>query len=176
MKKALLILFLIGVGLNVSSQSWLNSTLNNEVRVSFPIQPEYRKVDNKEVYLCKTSSCAFMIGIAPKMIEDYQKYNELSESDQLKTADSILTNFIGGKIGIGNRRVDYIRTIKIGKFFGKECGYTTETNNQQSGKKRFSTLILVRDKLYTFECWYLDEKEHDAEKERFFSSIVIKNS
>lgn len=157
------------------AQTWEKRILNDEISISFPIAPEYKIVGNKEAYLCKVSGCAFMVGVAPKAFENYDSYLKLHETERISVIDSFLDEIVRGKLSYGNQYLISLKTIQSGKHIGKEMIYSTAELSDPDSRKRFTTLLLIKDTLYTFECWYIDSQPHDKERERFFSSIMIKD-
>ena len=67
---------------------------------------------------------------------------------------------------------DSDKQIKIGEFSGRKIEYSAVNSATGERGKRFTIMFLVRDRVVSFECWYLKENENaKKEKDKFLNSI-----
>jgi hypothetical protein len=162
---------------DVTAQSWYKLIIRDEVTISFPEQPEHRIIDDKgkEAYIVRTDGCSFMVGISSDAIEDYESYLRMSDSQQVTKALLTLEGVANGKI---NAKKQYLISMKSFRspqgYIGLDVEYATLNPNNPDSKKRFSTLILINNTLYIFDCWFMDTNDHSIEKDKFFQSLLLK--
>jgi len=176
MANVLLIVFMFLLSSSVNAQAWHKQVIRNEVTISFPLKPEHKLIDNKgkEAYILHYEGCSFMAGIAPNVIEDYNSYVKASDSQRVATALRILEGVANGKLTSKDHHLISMESFRSGKNTGLDIAYTTLQPSDPKSRKRYSTLLLVKNTLYIFDCWYLDQVNHDKEKDKFFSSILLK--
>jgi hypothetical protein len=157
------------------AQIWKRLILNNEVSVEFPSLPNKKESGNNQVYLYKTEEYALMVGVAKNGFSNYKPPTKIDSAQQLKFANDFLNNIIDGKISYKNQSIVSIKTIKIGEYLGKEIVYLTGDAKNENSRERFTSLLLIKDTLYTFECWFLKKNVNSLDKDVFFKSILVKN-
>ncbi|WP_342327992.1 hypothetical protein [Pedobacter sp. FW305-3-2-15-E-R2A2] len=152
-----------------NAQPWKTIIINDEVSVNFPSLPIKKEIQGKEMYFYRAEDYALMVGVAIKVFSDSSSQLKQQNSGEIKPADTFLSQVINGKIAHGNQILLSTKTVKIGNHIGKEIAYLTSDS-----KERFCFLLLTKDTLYTFECWYLKKNIKPNEKETFFNSILVK--
>lgn len=178
LKKIQLLIAILILSINVYAQSWYNQVARNEIAISFPLKPEYIFYEDKgiECYKCKTDHCKFAITFmdASKAIEDFEQYKRSSDSDQVKIAIGALESIAYGKIQNGNQHLISMKGALIqGKYIGLDIEYATHDPSNPDSKKKFSSLFIIKNNFYLVDCWYLDNQDHNAEKDKFFNSLLI---
>jgi len=149
--------------------------VDNELFVTFPTTPEYQANTEATSYVAKSANCLFMSLVLRNQIPNYDQYvmakRKWTQSEIKKVEDSFLDNAAQGKLDYtGSKGI--IKEIQIGKFSGREIKYSAVNPASGERGKRFLTLLLVRDKIIFFECWYLkDNTTSKNQKEFFFNSI-----
>ena len=109
--------------------------------------------------------------IIPNYAQYVQAKKKWSNAEIKKVENSFLDNAVKGKLDYtGNKGT--ISEISIGSFNGRKIEYNAINPATGERGKRFSISLLVRDRLVSFECWYLKETESaKSEKEKFLNSI-----
>ena len=149
--------------------------IDNGLFVTFPSEPEYKTTNSASTFVTKTENCLFMVLIQRNVIPKYAEYvkakQKWSASEIAKVENSFLDNAVKGKLDYtGNS--GKVNSIKVGKFSGREISYSAI--NPASGERgmRYTKLFLVRDKLISFEVWYLNDTENaKQERDNFLNSI-----
>lgn len=163
----------IFIGLIGFSQT--QKEVENGIFVTFPTNVEYQANLNATTYIGKTENCFFMSIVLRNQIPNYAQYiqakKKWTNSEIKKVEDSFLDNAIKGKFDYtGNNGT--VKEIQVGEFNGRKVEYSAV--NPAIGKrgKRFTIMLLVRDRFVSFECWYLkDNTISKIEKDDFLNSI-----
>lgn len=172
MKNFILILFFF-FSLTAFAQSI--KEIENGIFVTFPTTVEYQASTQATTYVGKTDNCLFMTMVLRNQIPNYPKYvqakKKWTSTEIKKVEDSFLDNAVKGKLDYtGNKGT--VSEIKIGEFSGRRIEYSAVNPASGERGKRFTIMLLVRDKLVSFECWYLKETENaKIEKDKFLNSI-----
>lgn len=171
-----LILFLI-----ILSTSLIFGQTKKEVEnglfVVFPATPEYQVNLEATSYAAKTKNCLFAVIVLRNKIPNYFQYVQAkknwTESEIKKVEDSFLDNAVNGKLDYtGNKGT--VSEIRIGEYCGRRIEYSAINPATGERGKRYSIMLLVRDKAVSFECWYLIDNEiSKAEKDNFLNSITV---
>lgn len=158
--------------------SQVQKEVENGIFVSFPDSPTYKTVQNASTYTSKTDNCFFMVIVQRNMIPDYPNYllaqKKWTATERKKVIDSFLDSAVKGKLDYTGNSGE-VSEIKIGNFYGRKLSYSA--TNPASGERgeRFSIILLIRDKLLSFECWYLKNNSNSkTEKNNFLNSITTK--
>lgn len=174
MKKYFLFFFLS----NFFCFSQVQKEIENGIFINFPNTPTYKTVQNASTYISKTDNCFFMVIVQRDILPDYPNYllaqKKWTETERKQVIDSFLDNAVKGKLDYTGNSGE-VSEIKIGKFYGRKLSYSAM--NPASGERgeRFSIILLVRDKLLNFECWYLNNSSNsETEKNNFLNSIIVK--
>lgn len=181
MKMALFFTFLFLVTSKFQARSQPEHKVDiGDISVQLPSDPKKANLDGMgEMYICRSNGCGYLITVLPNAIKDYSKYQTLKEREKIKYSDSILTNFIEGKLSTSSNKTLISRTrFQSKKNFGWEIKYSAPDPTRPEKKDplmRFSKVVLIGNTLYAIECWYLDDKDHETEKEKFFGSLLLKN-
>jgi hypothetical protein len=172
MKKILAIL-LTTISLSVYSQT--QKEVENGIYVTFPTTVEYQASTQATTYVGKTDNCLFMSMVLRNQIPNYSQYvqakKKWTSTEIKKVEDSFLDNAVKGKLDYtGNKGT--VSVIKVGEFSGRKIEYSAVNPATGERGKRFTIMLLVRDRLVSFECWYLIETENaKTEKDKFLNSI-----
>lgn len=175
-RSLLLLLCMFSLRIDATAQVWHEQAMHNEVKISFPAAPEHKYLDDsgRETYITHADGCGFMVGIAPHVVDNYGQYQKEPDSVQLKLGLKVLGDIANGKVSYNNQHLISMKSFRSGKTIGLDMEYTTKEPSDPGSRKRFSTLLLIKDTCYILECWYLDDREHDAEREKFFKSVLLK--
>jgi hypothetical protein len=152
--------------------------IDNGLFVTFPTTPEYQANTQATSYVAKSTNCFFMTMVLRNQIPNYDQYvlakKKWTQSEIKKVEDSFLDNAVKGKLDYtGNKGT--ITEIKIGGFSGRKIEYSAVNPANGERGKRFTIMLLVRDKFVNFECWYLkDNTTATSEKNDFLNSIKTK--
>lgn len=177
MKKLLILCFLALVSNLIFGQN--TKEVENGIFVTFPTSPAYTLTSKTPAYTSKTENCLFIVLIQPNIIPNYDKYLESKKNwtpNELKTVeDSFLDGAVKGKLDYtGNK--GQVLEIRKGPFNAREVSYSAINPATGERGKRFSTIILVRDKLVSFEVFFLlDNSSAEREKNLFLESISVKS-
>lgn len=175
MKKILAIL-LTTISLSVYSQT--QKEVENGIFVTFPTTVEYQASTQGTTYVGKTDNCLFMSMVLRNQIPNYPQYVQAKKkwttAEIKKVEDSFLDNAVKGKLDYtGNKGT--VSEIKIGEFRGRKIEYSAVNPATGERGKRFTIMLLVRDRLVSFDCWYLKETGNaKTEKDKFLNSIESK--
>lgn len=152
--------------------------IDNGLFVTFPNTPEYQANSQATSYVAKSDNCFFMAMVLRNQIPNYDQYvlakKKWTQAELKKVEDSFLDNAVKGKLDYtGNKGT--VSEIKIGSFSGRKIEYSAVNPATGERGKRFSIMLLVRDKMVSFECWYLKENTTaNNEKNDFLNSIKAK--
>lgn len=160
----------------IHAQTEYKQIIRDELTISFPSEPEHKVIDEKgkEAYILHLEGCSFMTGVAPDAIDDYGSYLKTSDSEQVARALRTLEGVAMGKINAKNQYLISMKSFQSGSNIGLDVEYATFEPSNPKSRKRFSTLLLIKNTLYIFDCWYMDDKDHSAERDKFFGSISLK--
>jgi len=158
--------------LNIQQQGWIRQEISDNVIVHFPNKIDHNVVNGREIFACKMFNCAFMVGIA-RAIPDYTAFEKLEIPVKKKIVDDFFSDFIKAKLEKLDIRDVSINKIQLGGNIGRSLTYSVIGNPNKPSSVRFSQIFIVKNAVYTFECWYLDNKDHNHEKDIFFNSISI---
>lgn len=175
MKKSVfvLLLFLSTFKFCEAQTTWINKEVGIGLYVQFPTEPTYKTQDKSGIYTSKTTNCIFMVVVTYDAIPRYADFLKLSSKNQNQIIDVYLDGVIKGKLRYTNNPESPGRTIKIGKYDGREISYSAINPITGEIGKRFSKILLINNKIYSFECWYLtDLYSSENEKDLFFNSIT----
>jgi len=173
MKHFLTILLAI-ISFSVYSQT--QKEVENRIFVTFPTTPEYKTSSQATTYIAKTENCLFMTIVQRNIIPNYAQYiqakKKWTNAEIKKVENSFLDNAVKGKLDYtGNKGT--VSEISIGSFNGRKLEYSAINPATGERGKRFTILLLVRDKLVNFECWYLQDNDTSRiEKDNFQNSIT----
>lgn len=177
MNKVIIIL-LIGSLFPMLVFSQVEKEVDNGIFVTFPTTPEYSINQNNSTYVAKTSNCFFMVLLQRNIIPNYNQYvlarKNWTKAEIKKVESSFLDNAVKGKLDYtGNTGI--VSEIIIGKYRGRKIEYSAINPATGERGKRFSIMLLVRDKLINFDCWLLNNTSNSTEqKDEFFRSIIEK--
>jgi hypothetical protein len=157
--------------------SQIQKEVDNGIFVTFPSTPVYSTTQNISTFSAKTTNSFFMVIIQRNAVPDYANYHKAektwTESERKKVADAGLDSFVKEKLAYtGN--TGNVSEVKYGKFYGRKLSYSAV--NPATGERgdRYSIVLLVRDKVISFECWYLlNNNSAKTEKDQFFDSIKV---
>lgn len=172
MKHFLSVLLAI-ISFSVYSQT--QKEVENGIFVTFPNTPEYKATTQATTYIVKTENCLFMTIVQRNIIPNYAQYVQAKKkwttAEIKKVEDAFLDNSVKGKLDYtGNKGT--VSEIKIGEFSGRKIEYSAVNPATGERGKRFTIMFLVRDRVVSFECWYLKENENaKKEKDKFLNSI-----
>ncbi|MGY5351548.1 hypothetical protein ACXGQW_03125 [Wenyingzhuangia sp. IMCC45533] len=152
--------------------------IENGIFVTFPLEVKYQVNNNQTSYVCKTDNCMFIVLTQRNVIPNYHLYAKAkknwSKNEIAKVENSFLDNAVQGKLAYTESKGEF-SNYKLDHFNGRYLNY--KAINPLTGKKstRYSKILLVRDRLINFECWFLNEN-HEAlqQKENFYKSIRYK--
>lgn len=178
MKKAILLTLIIICSLQVNyAQNWKKTSVGNNVSVMFPNEAKYELKSNngKQVgtYLSISQNCLFMTMVSYDMIPNYPEFVNLKQEEQEVFIGILLDNVAKGKLLYSNTKTN-VESFTINGCQARRVAYSGI--NPQTGKeaKRYSTMFMVSNKVFTFDCWYLNSKPLcQNEKNTFFNSIRI---
>lgn len=176
MKKLLILYCLILSSNFIFGQ--ITKEVENGIFVTFPTNPEYTLTSKSTSYSCKTDNCMFMVIMQKNIIPNYEKYLASKKNwsaAEIKTVeDSFLDSAVKGKLDYTGNEGQVIK-IRKGPFNAREVSYSAINPATGERGKRFSTIILVRDKLVSFEVFFLlDNSSAEREKNLFLESISVK--
>lgn len=172
MKQIFTILFTL---ICVSIFSQTQKEVENGIFVTFPSTIKYQANTQATIYTGKTENCLFMSMVFRNQIPNYVQYVQVrkkwTKTEIKKVEDSFLDNAVKGKLDYtGNKGT--VKKIKVGDFSGREVEYSAINPATGERGKRFTIMLLVRDRLVDFECWYLkNSASSKIEKDNFLSSI-----
>lgn len=174
--KKYFVLFLCFINFLCFSQ--VEKEVENGIFVKFPNNPAYKSVQNASTFSTKTENSLLMVIIQRNFIPNYPQYliaqKKWSEIERKKIINSFLDNAAKGKLDYTGNSGE-ISEIKIGKYYGRKLSYSAINPATGERAKRFSIIILVRDKLINFESWELKENSNFIEeKNNFLNSITVK--
>lgn len=160
-----------------NAQNWKRKNVGNNVSASFPCDVSYelKNNDGKQIgtYICRTQDCAFMVMVFYDMIPNYPNFVNWKKEEQNSIVKILLDNVAKGKLMYSNSKTN-IESYKINGFQARKIAYSGVNPATGDVGKRYSTMILVNNKVFTFDCWYLSsEPKCNTEKETFFNSIRI---
>lgn len=174
MKNLILITFTLLCSI-LQTNAQTKKEIDNGLFVTFPSEPDYKTTNSASTFVTKTENCIFMVLIQRNAIPNYSEYvkakQKWSASEIAKVENSFLDNAVKGKLDYTGNSGN-VRSIKIGKFSGRDISYSAI--NPATGERgmRYTKLFLVRDKAISFEVWYLnDTKTAKLERESFLNSI-----
>lgn len=159
----------------LSTFSQTQKEVENGIFVTFPTTVEYQANTQITTYTGKTENCLFMSMVLRNQIPNYAQYvkakKKWTNTEIITVEDSFLDNAVKGKLDYtGNKGV--VKKIKIGKFSGREVEYSAINPATGERGKRFTIILLIRDRFVNFECWYLKNNEiSKIEKDNFLNSI-----
>lgn len=162
----------------ISSYSQTTKEVENGLFVTFPSTPKYQANTQATSYVGESKNCIFMVMILRNQIPNYNQYElakkKWTQSDVKKVEDSFLDNAAKGKLEYtGSSGI--ITEVKIGLFRGRKMEYNAINPVTGERGKRFTIMLLVRDKVVSFECFYLIENTiSKQEKDKFLNSIKVK--
>ena len=175
MKKIILAFILTLLGICAYSQdNWINKEVGNNIFVKFPSSPNYtyKSQEKSGIFGAKTENCLFMAMIQFGIIPYYSEFIKLQVSDQGKVLNQLLDNYIKGRSLMTNKEI-LSKSIKLGTFTGRELTYGAVNPVTGEVGQRFSKVFVVNDKIYSFECWYLNNStQSENEKNMFLNSIM----
>lgn len=174
MKKVLLTMFLF-CSLFALGQS--KKEIDDGIFVTFPTIPEYEANTKTTTYIAKTDNCLYMTIVQLNVIPNYPQYvqakKKFTAAEIKKIEDSFLDNVVQGKLGYTDSKGS-ISEIKMGQFSGRKVEYSALNIATGERGKRFAVLLMVRNQLINFECFYLlDNEVSKIEKDKFLNSIQI---
>lgn len=149
--------------------------VENGLFVTFPSTPEYQVNMQTASYIDKSTNCFFIVLVQRNVIPYYDKYvlakKKWTQSEVKKVEDALLDNAAKATLDYtGNKGT--IAEIKIGLYSGRKIEYSAINLATGERGKRFSIMLLVRNRLVNFKCWYLkDNTIAKAEKDSFLNSI-----
>ncbi len=151
--------------------------VENGLFVTFPIYPEYKTNTQGTSYVGKTKNCFFMT-LVLRVIPNYHQYviakKKWTQSEIKEVEDSFLDNAVKGKVDYTGNKYTRSSEIKISEYRGRKVEYSAVNPANGVRGKRFFVMLLVRDKLVNFECWYLiDNETSKSEKDKFLNSISV---
>lgn len=161
--------------ISFSLYSQTQKEVENGIYVTFPTTVEYKATTQATSYVGKTENCFFMSIILRNQIPNYPQYiqakKKWTSAEIKKVEDSFLDNAVKGKLAYtGNKGT--VSEIKIGEFSGRKIEFSAVNPTTGERGKRFSIILLVRDRFVSFECWYLKETaDAKNEKDKFLNSI-----
>ncbi|MGY0393338.1 hypothetical protein ACW5R3_12370 [Bizionia sp. KMM 8389] len=168
-----LIIIIVFCSLNTFSQT--KKEIDNGIFITFPVTPEYKANQKATSYIGKTENCFFITMILRNQIPNYVQYvkakKNWTKEETKKVESSFLNNAVKGKLDYtGNKGL--VKDIKVGEFNGRMIEYSAVNPATGERGKRYSVLLLVRDKMISIECWLLkDNSTALDEKEKFINSI-----
>ncbi len=169
------LLFLISSAL--AQNAWIKKEVGNGIFVNFPNDPKYSTTTEASTYVAKSENCLFMVLIQRNVIPNYPAFIQLEKSEQEKIINTLLDNVVKEKLAYTNNSTTSASNIKIGNYIGRELSYNAINPATGERGNRFCKLILITDKLYSFECWYLnDNSSNDSEKNLFLNSLIIQQN
>ncbi|WP_345954239.1 hypothetical protein [Mucilaginibacter sp. PAMB04168] len=171
--KNIMILVIITNCWRGSVDSWKRLVINDEVSVEFPKLPVRKEFEDKEMYFYKSLKYAIMVGISKTHFIDYRSKQNIY--DKTKVVDLFLDDVVKGKISSGNYTSISVKTLKLGKYIGREVTYSSSTKGINYNQKRFAVFFVINDNLYAFEFWNLQNTENAIDKAHFYNSILIKS-
>lgn len=152
--------------------------VDNGIFVTFPKAPEYSANLSASTYIAKTNNCIYIVLLQRNIIPNYNQYvvarKNWTNAEIKIVEDSFLDNAVKGKLDYTGS-VGTVNEITIGRYRGRKTEYSAI--NPVTGEKgrRFSIVLLVRDKLINFDCWLLnDTTDSITQKNEFFNSITYK--
>ena len=153
--------------------------IENGIFVTFPTNPQYQANADATSYIATTDNCIFMGMVLRSQIPNYPQYvqarKKWTTSEIKMVEDSFLDNAVKGKLDYIGKQNSSSSEIKIGDFRGRKMEYSAINPVTGERGKRFSIMLLVRDKVVSFECWYLiDNESSRIEKDSFLKSISLK--
>ena len=160
------------------AQTWQKKNVGNNVYVSFPAEVKYemKSSNGKNVaqYASKTDNCLFMVMVLYDVIPNYSNFVNMKQSDQNEIISIYLDNYCKGKLMYNNSQAVTKKSI-VNIYQARQLSYSAINPVSGETGKRFSKSIVVANKLFSFECWYLNENPNSQnEKADFFNSIEIK--
>jgi len=177
MKKILVAVVILFPFFIANAQNWKRTSVGNNVSVMFPLEAKYELKSNngKQVgtYLSISQSCLFMAMVSYDMIPNYPEFVNLKQEEQEVFIGTLLDNVAKGKLLYSNTKTNVDR-FTINGCQARRVAYSGV--NPQTGKeaKRYSTMFMVSNKVFTFDCWFLNsEPQGQNEKNTFFNSIRI---
>ena len=170
-------LFFLLLTLNTYSQHTIE--VENNVFVEFPIEPEYKATIESSSYVAGTENCIFMVIIQKDQIPNYKEFatarRNWTEAEYKSVVDVFLDNAVEGKLAYTGNTGD-VTELKKGEFYGRLIVYSAINPLTGVRGKRYTVMMLVRDRVVNFECWYLhnEDKASISEKNSFLNSISVK--
>lgn len=160
-----------------NAQNWNRKNVGNNVSVLFPSDVEYvlRTLGGKQIgsYICKTQNCAFMAMILYDVIPNYSEFVNLKKEEKNSIVNTLLDNVAQGKLMYSNSKAN-IESFKINGYQARRFAFSGVNPETGDVGKRYSTIIVVSNKVFSFECYFLTTKPQcNTEKETFFNSIRI---
>lgn len=156
--------------------SQVKKEVDNGLFVTFPNEPQYSATETSSTYATKTDNCIFAVLLQRNAIPNYAQYllaKKKWTKTQIKTLeDSFLDNAVKGKLDYtGN--TGNAQPITIGGYNGRKIEYSAINPSTGIRGKRYSVILLIRDKLINFEVWYTsDNSTSQIEKNEFLNSIT----
>lgn len=168
----------IFASLFIAAFSQTQKEVEDGIFVTFPTAVEYKANTQATTYIGKTKNCLFMSVVMRNAIPNYAQFvqakKKWTKAEIKKVEDSFLDGAVKGTFDYtGNK--GRVTEIKIGKFSGRKVEYSAINPATGERAKVFTIMLLVRDRVVDFECWYLkDNASSRIEKDNFLNSIKIK--
>jgi len=140
--------------------------LDNQLSVTFPINPTKTKTGADSYVYSANQNGAFYIATVTKMSKQFD-YSTNADSLQHFYDDQLNTT-----VKKVNGKVDYKQSATVGSAKGFEFGYTLDTKGAFPDM-RFQRSVYLNKTLYSFQFWTFKDKleVNTADREVFFNTI-----
>ena len=148
-------------------QTWVKTSLNEQVSIDFPTAPDVQEVGNKKVYQIENADYIVNVltadmSLVPNFDIGREKLNDFYKG------------VINGKLDAAtNAKFLGEKKIDLDTYEGREIEYTKDFNGFNDIKVT-GRIILINKVFYTFEIWDLTGKGQRRLTKKFFKSISVR--